>query len=258
MNYGMWVAASGVLTSMTSQDVQSNNLANASTTAFKPDALPIRQRATVRDEDNLPWMDSNRMLERLGAGVMPEATVPKLGQGSLRATDNPFDVAVRGSAFMRVEAANPEGFALTRDGRLTIGSDGTLARVADGAQVLDRAGSPIALNRALPVRIDADGSVNQGGARVGVIDLVTVAQPTTLRKQGDGNFRLPHGAQVGALRRDHGAQLVAGSIEESGVNAISTLMGITNASRAAQGGMRMITTLDQINAAAITRLGRVS
>lgn len=258
MNYGMWVSASGVLTSMARQDVLSNNLSNASTTAFRPDALPIRQRAAVREEDALPWMDSNRMLERLGAGVMPEATVPSTAQGALRQTHNPLDVAVNGRGFMRVAAQNTQGFALTRDGRLTVDADGMLARVADGAHVLDSVGRPIAVDPASPITIQRDGSVLQRGGRVGAIDIVSVHDPSGLQRAGEGNFRLPPGLEPQDLIRGDGTQLVAGSLEESGVNAISTLMGITGASRAAQGGMRMISSLDELNASAINRLGRVS
>lgn len=257
MNYGMWIAASGVMSSMARQDVLSNNLANVSTVGFKPDRLPIRQRDAVRDEDNLKFMDSNALMERLGAGVMPMATEPSFSQGMLRETGGSLDVALRGKGFFRVEADSETGFALSRDGRFTIGDNGVLSRVADGAAVLNRSGGAITLNPALPVRIDQAGAVQQGGRTVAHLDVVDVSEPKHLRKAGDGNFLLPRGAGPASLRPSD-ASVLSGMVEDAAVNPISALMSVTSASRAAQSGLRMVSQLNEISGMAISRLGKVS
>jgi len=41
MNYGLYIATSGMLTNMMRLDVASNNLANVNTTAYKPDIVEI-------------------------------------------------------------------------------------------------------------------------------------------------------------------------------------------------------------------------
>ncbi len=258
MNYGMWVAASGVTANIARQNVLSNNLANVSTVGFKPDRLPIRQREAARIEDNLPQLNSNAMLERLGAGVMPMATEPSFSQGPIRMTDNALDVAIRGEGFLRVTADSETGFALTRDGRMTIGRNGLLSRTSDGAAVLGADGSPIALDPAAPARIDEAGTITQNGRTMGRLDVVTLDQPGLLRKSGEGNFLLPRGGGAGLLRPAGDASVVAGAVEDSGVNAISTLMGVTSASKAASGGLRMVSQMHEITGLAVTRLGKVS
>ena len=82
MNYGLYMAASGMSASMARQNVLSNNLANVSTVGYKPDSFAIRQRAAARQEDGLHWMDSNAMLERLGAGVQPTFSRVEAGAGA--------------------------------------------------------------------------------------------------------------------------------------------------------------------------------
>lgn len=258
MNYGMWVAASGVMTNMAKQDVLSNNLANVSTVGFKADRLPIRQRDAARVEDNLPYLDSNAMLERLGAGVMPMATGTDFSQGPIRETGNALDVAIRGDGFFRVEDQRAgAGFALTRDGRLTINDRGVLTRASDGSPVLDPAGATITVDRSLPAEIDERGRVLQGGREVATLGLVDVSSRDLLHKAGTGSFRLNDGVGAEAVRAS-ASILAPGSVEDSAVNPIGTLMGITSASRSAQSGLRLIGSLSELSAQAISRLGRVS
>ena len=118
MNYGLYMAASGMSTSMARQNALSNNLANVATVGYKPDNFAIRQRAAVRQEDGLHWMDSNEMLEKLGAGVQPTFSRVEQSQGPLTETNNPFHIAVQGDGFLQYERGNLEqGFGLSRDGR---------------------------------------------------------------------------------------------------------------------------------------------
>lgn len=68
MYYGIQLAASGALTSLYRTDVLANNLANINTAGFKPDMVYTRQRDTARVEDDLPFLPTDDLLERLGAG----------------------------------------------------------------------------------------------------------------------------------------------------------------------------------------------
>ena len=56
MNYGLYLSATGALSSMHRQDVLAHNLANVNTIGFKPDQVDARQRRPER-------------LEHLPAGV---------------------------------------------------------------------------------------------------------------------------------------------------------------------------------------------
>jgi len=258
VSYGMWISASGAMAQLARQDVASNNLANASTTGFKADFLAIRARDAARQEDNLPWMDSNAMLERLGAGVMPEPNQIRLDEGPITETGDSLDVAVRGDGFLRVRSRDGEGFAFTRDGRLTVSPDGALARATDGRPVLDAGGREITLDRTLPVVIDASGGISQGGAEVARLSFVGVEDGSMLHKAGANDLTLKRGVSERDALRPAGGQIVQGAIEGSAVNLFGALMSATGAARAAQGALRMVGTFDEINGLAVTRLGRVS
>lgn len=258
MNYGMYMAASGMSVSMAKQNVLSNNLANVSTVGYKPDSFAVRQRDAVRQEDGLHWMDSNAMLERLGAGVQPTFSRVEQGQGPLNHTENEMHIAVDGEGFLRYERTNlAAGFGLSRDGRLDLSSDGTLVRSADGSPLLDEAGQRIRVDPGQRMQIDADGAIRQGGDIVARLGLVTVPDASLLVKAGSGDFTFGDRSSAeemvpagGRIRQEY--------LEDSSVNAIKAMMDVTSASRSAQSNMRMATTIFEVMGEAINRLGRTS
>lgn len=256
MNYGLYLSSSGMLTNMSRMDVFANNLANVSTAAFKPDVLAVRQRDVVRVEDDLPSMDSNRLLERLGGGVMPARTRINMSPAALTTTDRQLDVGIEGDGFLVVRAgAGADGLRLTRDGRLAIGADGRLVMASSGASVMDVNQLSIHVDPRQPIFIDADGVVRQGEGAVGRIAFVG-ADATDLVKEGDNLLRSPAGGlpEVGPPR----GRIVQGSIEASGVNAISAMMDVTGAAKAVESNARMVSYFDELMNRAINTLGRVS
>ena len=255
MNYGLYVSASGALTNMARQDVYSNNLANVTTAGFKPDVFTIQTRQAVRQEDNLTMLDSNSMLERLGGGVIPLPTRIDQSQAGLERTSDPFDLAIDGEGFFAVRAGESDDpIRLTRDGRLTLNSSGTLVRATDGAPVLDTNDGEIQLDRNAEASISTDGTVLQNGAPVAKIALWSVPNANAMTREGHGLFRTPalddRTAGTGEIRQ--------GAVEMSGVNPISALMQVTSASRAVQGNLRMISYFDNTMGMAISQLGRVT
>ena len=256
MNYGLYIAASGASSAMARQNVYSNNLANVGTVGFKPDVIGTRFRDAARIEDGLPWMDSNALLEKLGGGVFPTATRVALSQGPLRQTDAPLDLAIEGRGFLMVELRGEP--ALTRDGRMAVDAAGTLRRAADGAALLDAGGSTITVDRTLPIEVTEDGRVIQAGATVGQLALVDVPDASDLTKGGDGTLMFNEQVRASDVVPAEEAQIRQGMVEDSAVNAISTLNAITGASRAAQGNMRMISLMWEVMGLAVNRLGRVN
>ncbi len=256
MNYGLYMAASGMSVSMARQNVISNNLANVATVGYKPDSFATRQRAAVRQEDNLHWMDSNAMLEKLGAGVMPTFNRVSQSQGALTDSKNPFHMAVQGEGFFRYERADlPGGFSL--DGRLDLSPDGHLVRSTDGAALLNAEGSRIRINPGVTLDIDDDGTLRQGGNVVGQLELVTVPDASLLVKAGSGDFTFGEQVSPNSLRAADG-RIKQGHLEDSAVDAIKSMMDVASASRAAQSNMRMASTIFQVMGEAINRLGRTS
>lgn len=257
MNYGLYISASGALTNMARQDVYSNNLANVTTAGFKPDVFSIQTRQAVRQEDNLGYLDSNAMLERLGGGVLPMPTRIDLTPAALERTGNTLDIAIDGDGFFAVRAGTADDpVRLTRDGRLTLNSQSILVRATDGAPILDANDAEIRLDPTAPPTIDTDGTIRQNGAEVARLGVWTVPDANSMIRQGQGLFTTPEpldDARIhadGVVRQQH--------LEMSGVNPIQALMQVTSASRAAQSSFRMISYFDNTMSMAISQLGRVT
>ncbi|GAB4544204.1 MAG: flagellar basal-body rod protein FlgF [Phycisphaerales bacterium] len=254
MNYALWITASSISTNMARQDVTANNLANVNTPAFKPDTLPVRARAVVREEDNLPFADSNAMLERLGAGVMPMPTVTSFTNGPLEQTGRPLDLAIEGDGFFMVrDGAGPDATKLTRDGRMAINADGVIVQAASGVPMAGAGGGPIRVSMDAEVEVRPDGAVFQNGQRVGRLAIVEPPSTDVLTKHGQGLFGVPPAVRLtdapGLVRQGH--------VEGSGVDPIKAIMGVTSAGRSAQGGMRMIGIINQNLDALINRFARI-
>lgn len=263
MNYGLYIAASGAQVNMARQDVLSNNLANVTTTAFKPDVFAMRQRDAARIEDGLPFEDSNALLERLGAGVLPMPTRIQTAPHGFETSANPLDLAIVGEGFFQV--AGPGGGEgedatgtprLTRDGRLTIGPDGRLVTAAGGRPVLDEGGGTIRLERDAPVTIDSRGVITQRGRAAGRIGLVTVADPSRLVREGEGLFRVPDEQE--STRDEASGTIRQGALERSGTDAIRAMMEVTSASNAVSANLTMIANINELMGRAINTLGRVT
>ncbi|MDX2114940.1 MAG: flagellar hook-basal body protein [Planctomycetota bacterium] len=257
MNYGLYISASGMSAQMARQDVLSNNLANVSTTAFKPDTLAIRQREPARIEDGLTFLPSNKLLERLGAGVMPVATRVSTSQGALERTGNALDVGIEGDGFLLVRAApGPEGLRVTRDGRLTVSSEGRLVTASDGFPVLDASDNPITINPTRPLKIRSDGAVVQDDSEIARLAFVAVPEPERLVKTGSGLMAAPEGQTL--QRRPAAGRILQEHLEASATDAVKAMMSVTSASRAVESGATIIGYINEMMGRAINSLGRVS
>lgn len=255
----MQIGSSGVLTSLYRMDVLSNNLANVSTVGFKPDAAAVMQRDVVRVEDGLGSMPSNKLLEMLGGGVHPAQTRVSFTQGTVSTTGNPLDLAIRGEGFFVMQDAGGVGadrFRLSRDGRFTRDAQGRLVSATSGLPVMDVSNRPIFLATGAPVTVDSDGTVTQAGNAVAQIQLIDVPDKSRLHKVGHGLFAAS--AEAWGSRRGAAAVLTQGAVEESAVDPIRAIMAITDAGRAAESNMGMVSNHDRMLDRAINTLGRGS
>ena len=259
MNYGYAIGASGVIAAMHRQDVAANNLANVTTTAFKIDMGRTVPRDAARVEDGLFNLPSNKLLERLGAGVLLAPTRTIFEQGAIETTGKPLDVAIRGDGFLAVGGSTSNGAQLTRytrDGRMTLDPRGRLVSVLDGSPVLDTQGSPIFLSPGQKITIDATGAISQGGREVAQLGFVDFPDRSQLRKAGANRFDAPAAAE--ASRTGATGEIVQEAIEGSAVDPIDAMMAVQNAANAVSASLRMMSMHDELTGRAIAQLGRVS
>lgn len=116
----MQTALSGLLGAQTGLNTVSNDLANASTTAFKSQ--------TALFEDVYPANATNMP----GIGTATEAISSDLTQGNLTATGNSLDAAIQGNGYFVVSHNGTQQY--TRDGAFQLSSNGTLETL-NGATV---------------------------------------------------------------------------------------------------------------------------
>ncbi|MBO1076068.1 flagellar hook basal-body protein [Roseomonas marmotae] len=243
------IGLSGQMALRQQLDVVANNIANASTTAYRGDRMLFQSHISRLDVPG-----------REVAFVQDRATYLDSRPGSVASTGNPLDVAIDGNAFLAVERPGDAGRGYTRDGRLRIAPDNGLVDIA-GRPVLDEGGGRILMpERFSSIEIRADGTllaVNEGRTeQVARIGLFQAAEPRAIRKAGDGLLEIPEGDARPldpALRE---ARLVQGALEGSSVQPITEIASLTALQRAYDSVQRIVADDDSRIRRMIEALGR--
>ncbi|WP_456378763.1 flagellar basal-body rod protein FlgF [Thiolapillus sp.] len=239
MDRMLYIAMTGARETMRSQAVNTNNLANASTTGFRADmesflGLPVHG----------PGFPDRVYAVADGAGV-------DLGGGSVQSTGRELDVAVKGEGWIAVQAPDG-GEAYTRAGDLRVDSFGILTTGA-GHPVLGE-GGPIAVPPNGKLDIGADGTITvqplgQGVNALAIVDRIKLVNPASanLTKGEDGLIRLRNGAPAQA---DAAVKLVSGALESSNVNAVESMVRMIELARQFETQIKMMKTAEENDAAA--------
>jgi flagellar basal-body rod protein FlgF len=212
------------------QAVTANNLANASTDAFKADRMTARQ---------LPGMEYPVPVERTD-----------LEQGRLRETGRPLDVSLEGPGFFVVHT--PRGERLTRGGSLRLDASGCLM---DGrGDPLVGADGPIRVNGA-EVEIKPDGTVLVDGAGAGRLRIETVDDPASLLKEGFGRY-----VPAGTLRPVPETQALVrqGSVEEANLDPLLSMVDLVTIQRSYGANIDALKVLDGVLGAITNEVGKIS
>jgi len=247
------IAKTGLDAQQTQLDVVANNLANVGTTGFK------RSRAVFEDlmYQNLrqaggQTSDQTRLPSGLqvGTGVRVVASERIHSQGNLTKTDNPKDVAIKGSGFFQV--LMPDGTtAYTRDGSFQTDSEGQLV-TASGFPVQPAITLP---QNATSLTIGRDGmvSVTQAGStksvQVGQLQLATFLNPAGLQSMGENLYSETDasGAPNQTNPDSNGAgSLSQGYVEASNVNVVEELVNMIATQRAYEINSKAVQTSDQM------------
>jgi flagellar basal-body rod protein FlgF len=225
-------------------DIIANNIANLDTTGFKVESLMHKTDAQA------PAMT-------LGGPkpvkfVTADGGARDFGQGGLRQTGRPLDLAIEGQGFFRVMADDGERY--TRDGRFRTDDLGRLV-TQQGHPVMDEGGGEIMVDPERgPLSIARDGTVSQGDERIGKIGLFTFESLAALEKTGDNQYRNTSNLQP---QPAEGAVLRQGMLEGSNVQAILEITRMIEVSRAYETTAKMIDSEADLSRRSVERLGRV-
>ncbi|OHD17308.1 MAG: flagellar basal-body rod protein FlgF [Spirochaetes bacterium GWD1_27_9] len=168
---GIYTSASGMNVMQERLDIISNNLANVDLVGYKKDLVVMKEFPNIQirrgNDDGLmafPLGSYDKMpfVGKLGTGVELNESYTIFSQGSLKETNNDFDVALDGKGFIAVETEKGERY--TRNGSFTIDKEGFLV-TKDGLKVLTEEG-PIQIKSNNFV-IDKEGNIYQNNEFAG-------------------------------------------------------------------------------------------
>lgn len=226
----IYLSMAGAKATMQRQEVLANNLANASTTGFRAELQAFRA-VPVRGD---------------GASTRVYALESTVGhseqQGVVQSTGRALDVAMKGNAWLAVQALDGTE-AYTRAGALETDAQGQL--VTAGGLPVQGEGGPITIPAGAVPSIAPDGTVSAavGNGRpevVGRLKMVTPEAP--LQRGADGLFRAGDGNDLPA---DPNARLQDGALEGSNVSAIETMVAMIAAARQFEQQMKALQGAEQ-------------
>ncbi|WAM34081.1 flagellar hook-basal body protein [Caldicellulosiruptor morganii] len=253
---GIYTSASGMILNQKLMDLTANNVANISTTGYKRDIAQVesfRKMMAYRIFDRFSNSIDNAIgYMSLGADV--SRIVSDFSQGLYIKTDEPLNLAIRGSGFFTVEKVDSlTGQAqvyYTRNGAFTVNSNRELVTL-DGFRVLGENG-PVVLQSQGQIRIDEQGNVYQEGRLVDRLRLVDFQDKSLLRKVGDNLFEVDAQNQQIAFS----GRVLQGYLEGSNVNSVQEMVNMINALRAYEANQKAFITQDETLQKAVNEIAK--
>ena len=238
MDRMLFIAMNGAKQTMTAQSINSNNLANASTTGFKADF-----QSSLSQQVYGPGLPSRVYASVENAGV--DHT-----QGSIITTGGISFTAVSGTGLIAVQAADGSE-AYTRAGDLKIDN---LGRLTNGAgQTIIGDGGPISIPANAKLEVGSDGTISiqpigQAVNSLAILDRIKLVNPDNkqLEKGSDGLMHMKNGKAAAA---DASVQVVSGSLESSNVNTVGTLVRMIELARQYETNIKMMKSAEDTDRA---------
>lgn len=248
------IAATGMLAQQLNVEVIANNLANMNTTGYK------RQRVEFQDllyqqivQPGSTSSESGTVIPagvQVGVGVKAGAVYRVSSQGDLSMTENPYDLAIRGKGYFRIQL--PDGTdGYTRAGSMQLGPTGELVTI-DGFTVspgvtIPQDATSVTINATGAVEIQISGQVQS--QTVGQLDLATFFNEAGLQSIGDNMFletAASGAATIGTPGSNGYGTIEQGFIEISNVNSVAEITTLITAQRAYEMNAKVITTADEM------------
>jgi len=248
------IASTGMLAQQLNVEVISNNIANMNTTGFK------RQRAEFQDllYQSLERVGSNSSDAgtivpsgiQVGSGVKTGSVYRITEQGNVVSTGNPYDIAIQGRGFLRVQLPSGEQ-AYTRAGSLAISAEGQLVTpegfvVGPGVSIPAEA-TEVTINKQGQVQAKLPGQVES--STVGQLELAIFFNEAGLEAKGSNLFNetpSSGAAQVSTPGALGYGTVLQGFVETSNVNPVSEITSLITAQRAYEMNSKVISASDEM------------
>jgi flagellar basal-body rod protein FlgF len=215
--------------------VLANNIANASTTAFKAERLMFAE-----------YVGKTTQGVTLSF-VQDVAVIRDTSEGAFVNTGNTLDLSINGDGYFSVDTN--DGIQYTRNGRLRLDEEGRIV-TSTGHAILDEDGREIVLTgNEVTIDITPDGTVSTENGVIGQVGLVRFANEQALRPTESGMFETDQAHEVATE-----ARVVQGMLEESNVEPIIEMTKMIDAMRGYQGTQRIVETEHERQRTAIQAL----
>lgn len=254
---GLYSAYTGMINQQKRLDTITNNLANASTTAYKREGATARafnEYLTVKVNDRTTGYIT-QPIGNMSLGVKIGENYTDYTQGSFKSTENTYDVAIEGNGFFSISFTNKKGeqsIMYTRDGEFTIDSEGAL-RTKDGDYVQGEGGDIYIPVEATDVAITSTGEIYADGQYIDKLPVVDFENYDYLKKYGENMYQ----AIDGAVQTESTALLHQGYLETSNINVVNEMVEMITISRAYESSQKAVQTADAMLDKSVNEVGRV-
>lgn len=244
MDSGYYAACAGLAAQTQALELVANNLANLGTAGYRGQQATFR--SLLAGAGTVARNPVNAAVNNFG--VLGGSRVDR-SSGSLAATGNPLDLAVAGSGFFVVQAA--QGIAYTRNGGFHTTPTGQLM-TAQGDAVLGQLG-PVTLPNGV-VAVSSDGTLSVDGTVVAQLRLAEFGPDTSLTAMGNALYSAPPASALAPAS----SSVRQGMIENSNVSPVVGAVQLITIQRNAEMMQRALTLFDsQLNQTAAQDLPRV-
>ena len=255
MNDALYIAATGMQTQQLAVDTIANNMANASTPGYKSGRVNFQELmyrdAVTHTGASASAADPQSSEPGIvqGSGVGVSSLLKSFAPGTLTATTNPLDLAIKGDGFIEVQQADGST-AYWRGGTLQVTSDGWLA-TSTGQLIKPQ----IRVDKdAASLVIGTDGKVSTqppGGQAVqlGQLTMHVFANESGLKPLGDALYQPTDASGDATTVRttDVGAgTFVQSASEASNVVLVDEMVNLMMAQRAYEMNLKVIQTADDM------------
>lgn len=253
---GFYTLGSGMLTIQRTLDTISNNVANVRTAGYKKKMLT----SNTFDQQLVARIESGNS-GRIGKGSIVryvDVLHTDYSQSSLEETQIPFDIALVGDGFFRIQSLD-EGIEtplLTRNGHFGLNEEGYLV-LEGGGMVLGENG-PIMLGTS-NFSVDEDGYIYLPEDD-SPIDRISLAYPTdynNLVVYAEGLYVDNDPNQTQVEQTTFSTSFLQGKLENSNVDMAEETSALMDASRTFQTYSQAIKIIDRINTKSVTEIGKV-
>lgn len=246
---GIYTSGLGMVRETKKLDIVSNNLANASTNAFKTQGVTSGTFKKALDD----VVVSGNKVDI--ANYTPDIlnTFTNFTQGSLLSTGNQTDLAITNDNYAFFEVANGEGEKFyTRDGSFLVDKDGYLS-TTEGYKVLNDEGEYINVGET-DFGVSAFGQITGGAdAVIGNLSIKSFENPQTLARVGNNLSRTTDDSK----EREFQGEIQQAYLEMSNVNTVNEMVDMISISRAYEANQKVLQAQDEMLGKSVNDVGRV-